>query len=972
TDQNKLRVLIAEDSEDDTLLIVRELKRGGYEPVFARVETEKEMREALGGQEWDIIISDYKMPSFSGLAALGLYKESGLDAPFIVVSGTIGEELAVEMMVSGAHDYVMKGDHLVRLVPAVQRELKEAQVRSEKRISDRALRENEEVMRYIINYDPNAIAVYDRDLHYIAVSKRYLQDYNVKEENIIGKHHYEVFPEMPQKWKDIHQQCLAGEVVRNDDDYFERPDGSITYNRWECRPWYRSNGEIGGMITYTEVTTERKKAEIALMDALAFQQQLVDALPLPVFYKDAGERYLGCNKAFEKFFGTQRKAITGKTAYDVSPKDIADIYHEKDLALLEAPETIQIYESVVQDIRGIRHDVIFHKAVFRTIDGAVGGIIGAIIDVTALRKADAEIKAGINKLRHSEETLSAAINATNESLVLIDRQGIVLLSNTVAAERLEKSVPDLRGTCLYDHFSDSVAKTRKEQFDRVFDTGESAHFEDARADRHFELYVYPVRDEDGHISRVAIFARDITARKKAQESLRESEEKYRSIFENVVEGIFQTLPEGRFLSINPAMARIYGFASPEEMITDITNIGTQIYVNPGDRKKYHEIIEKKGTVSGFEIEAYKKDKSIIWVSINARAVKDHAGNTRYFEGTVEDITKRKKMEQQLKQSENLLKAAQSIAKVGGWEYDVQSKKVIWTDEVYRIYNVSESFDPNDIAKAIRFYAVEDRQKIEEAFTQAVEQHRPYDLELKFVSADRTRKWVRTIGRPLVKDGRVVKVVGNIADITDRKNAVEELNISTEKLRKNLIGTIQVISVMLETRDPYTGGHQKRVSRLARSIAQEMRLSKDAIDIIRIAGSIHDIGKMSVPAEILSKPTKLSDIEMSILKVHPRIGSDIIKVAELPDLLTEMVLQHHERIDGSGYPQGLKGEEILLEAQILAVADVVEAMASHRPYRPSLGVDAALEEIEKNKDIFYHPEVAEACLRLFRENRFKFE
>lgn len=197
TDQNKLRVLIAEDSEDDTFLIVRELKRGGYEPAFTRVETEKEMRDALEGQEWDIIISDYKMPRFSGLAALGLYKESGLDVPFIVVSGTIGEELAVEMMVSGAHDYVMKGDHLVRLVPAVQRELKEAQVRSEKRISDRALRENEEVMRYIINYDPNAIAVYDRDLHYIAVSKRYLQDYNVKEENIIGKHHYEVFPEMP-------------------------------------------------------------------------------------------------------------------------------------------------------------------------------------------------------------------------------------------------------------------------------------------------------------------------------------------------------------------------------------------------------------------------------------------------------------------------------------------------------------------------------------------------------------------------------------------------------------------------------------------------------------------------------------------------------------------------------------------------------------------------------------------------------
>ena len=130
--------------------------------------------------------------------------------------------------------------------------------------AEQGLRDSEATMRYIVKHDPNAIAVYDRDLHYIAVSDVYLRDYGVKEEDILGKHHYEVFPEMPQKWRDVHQRCLAGGVERNDDDYFERPDGSITYNRWECRPWRTADGEIGGIITYTEVTTERKKAEKAL------------------------------------------------------------------------------------------------------------------------------------------------------------------------------------------------------------------------------------------------------------------------------------------------------------------------------------------------------------------------------------------------------------------------------------------------------------------------------------------------------------------------------------------------------------------------------------------------------------------------------------------------------------------------------------------------------------------------------------
>jgi PAS domain S-box-containing protein/putative nucleotidyltransferase with HDIG domain len=214
--------------------------------------------------------------------------------------------------------------------------------------------------------------------------------------------------------------------------------------------------------------------------------------------------------------------------------------------------------------------------------------------------------------------------------------------------------------------------------------------------------------------------------------------------------------------------------------------------------------------------------------------------------------------------------------------------------------------------------------------------------------------------------------GTFEDITERKLAEESLEQTMEKLRKFLVGTIRAMSSMVETRDPYTAGHQRRVSSLARVIAQEMGLSNDTVDTIRMAGIIHDIGKISVPAEILVKPGKITDIEMSLIRVHSQTGYDILKNVDLPYPIAEIVLQHHERLDGSGYPQGLKNGEILLETHILAVADVVEAITSHRPYRLGFGIDVALQEIEKNKGILYDEKVVEACIKLFQEKQFSFE
>jgi len=206
---------------------------------------------------------------------------------------------------------------------------------------------------------------------------------------------------------------------------------------------------------------------------------------------------------------------------------------------------------------------------------------------------------------------------------------------------------------------------------------------------------------------------------------------------------------------------------------------------------------------------------------------------------------------------------------------------------------------------------------------------------------------------------------------ERAKAAEDLELNLAKMHRILMQTVESLATALETRDPYTAGHQEKVAWLATLIAKEMGLSADEVEGVSVAGILHDIGKIVVPSEILSKPGRISEVEFALIKGHSQAGYEIIKNIEFPWPVREMVLQHHERLDGSGYPLGLKGEQILLGAKILAVADVVEAMSHHRPYRAALGVELALEEISRNKGILYDSEVAEACLRLFREKGLAF-
>ncbi|MGB4501491.1 MAG: HD domain-containing phosphohydrolase [Dethiobacteria bacterium] len=219
-------------------------------------------------------------------------------------------------------------------------------------------------------------------------------------------------------------------------------------------------------------------------------------------------------------------------------------------------------------------------------------------------------------------------------------------------------------------------------------------------------------------------------------------------------------------------------------------------------------------------------------------------------------------------------------------------------------------------------------------------------------------------------GAITHVIMVAHNITNRKIAEQELNKSYQKLQKTLEETVHALSALVEMRDPYTAGHQKRVAMIARAIAREISLPEDCIQGIWVASLIHDIGKIRVPSDILSKPGRITKAEFELIKEHPQTGYEVLSKIDFPWPVAEIVLQHHERMDGSGYPQGLKGDGILLASRIVGVADVVEAMTYHRPYREALGLDAALKEIKKNKGILYDPEVVDACIMIFLEKRFK--
>jgi len=329
----------------------------------------------------------------------------------------------------------------------------------------------------------------------------------------------------------------------------------------------------------------------------------------------------------------------------------------------------------------------------------------------------------------------------------------------------------------------------------------------------------------------------------------------------------------------------------------------------------------------------------------------------------------KRAQNKLEESEKFAQALMSSAGTG--IYIVQRGKFRYINLLFQEltgYSEEELLGVDSLS----FVHPEDREEVKRKAVENLKgtQSR-YPYEYRFIRKNRDIMWILERVTSAVYQGKQA-TVGSFMDVTERKLAEDELKQGLKMLRQAMEGAVQAIALIVESRDPYTAGHQRRVTKLACAIAEEMALSQSYIDGIRMAASTHDIGKIYVPAEILSKPGRLAEIESVLIKAHPQKGYDVLKEIAFPYPVAQIVLQHHERMNGSGYPAGLSGEDILFEARILGVADVVEAMASHRPYRPAVGIHKALLEIAGKKGILYDCEVVEACLRLFNQKKFKFK
>jgi len=699
---------------------------------------------------------------------------------------------------------------------------------------------------------------------------------------------------------------------------------------------------------------------------------------------------------------------------------------------------------------------------------------------------------------HESETLYRALaEASPDMIFIIGRDDRVEYVNRVAAESLGRKPEDLIGKARAQFFPSGPSQRQGERISDVFESGKPLFIEHYTPFKGRDIWLHtwlvPLRNEAGEVASVLGISRDITERKAMELSLKESEEKYRTLVERANDGIL-ILQDGVVQYTNPRLGLSSGYATGEIQGKRFTQFIHPTEV-PNVIDRYRRRLAGEDVPAIYETILLRKDGSKLPAEINAGIISFRGKPADLV--IVRDLTERKRAESALQKKERFLDSVYAsiqdgisvldrelrilsvnpamekwyphampltgkkcyeayhglqepcefcptrlTLETGRSAYEVVPRRgkegelVGWV-ELYSFPRVnSETKELEGVIEYVR--DITERKWSEEKVLESELRHRTtldfmgdaihvVDRDLRLVLLnERFKQWCRElaleteiIGRtvfeafpflpervreeyeqvfrtgetlvteeasqvgereiitetrkiPILQVGGVAQVVTVVHDITKRKRAEEELRKSVEKLRQALWETIQAIALIIETKDPYTAGHQRRSTQLAEAIARELGLPEEQREGIRMAGFIHDLGKIAVPSEILSKPSPLNEIERAIIQNHVRAGYEILKTVEFPWPVAQVVLQHHERMDGSGYPSGLTGEGILLEARILAVADVVEAMASYRPYRPARGIEEAFREIAQGRDRLYDPQVVDACLKLFSEKGFSFE
>ena len=595
--------------------------------------------------------------------------------------------------------------------------------------------------------------------------------------------------------------------------------------------------------------------------------------------------------------------------------------------------------------------------------------------IAELERSHSELKQVEKELKDSEERFRALTENTPIGIYYSDLKGTFLYGNKKAAEIVGYNREELIGkSFLKLKLISSKDIVRAAKLLLLNKQGKSTgpdEFVITRKDGTKKLAeintsVSILSGEKAVIGMV----QDITDRKRMEEALRESEERFRALYEDNPSMYFTVDAEGTVLSVNQFGAEQLGYTVKELVGQPVLNV---FYENDKEavHQQFAECLQNPQELFHWEFRKVRKDGNIIWVKEAARAVQSVDGNLVVLI-VCEDITERKQTEEAFRESEERYRSL----------VESSTDAIMMLDHDENVTTCNQAFldlfgyqKEEIVGKAIRIIHPSDEsaQKFREAHYQTLEKTGSVRTEWEYVRKDGTSFPAELVISLISSaEGTISGCISIIRDITERKRADEKLKANFDTLSKSLESTVSALASTFEVRDPYTAGHQKRVTDLACAIAEDMGLGVEQIAGIRMAGLIHDIGKINIPAEILNKPGQLTELEYSLFKNHPQVGHDVLQTVEFPWPVAQIVLQHHERFDGSGYPQGLAGEKILLEARILAVADIVEAIASHRPYRPARGEGNALEEILHNKGTLYDPEVVDACLRVFYEKGFKFE
>ncbi len=578
-----------------------------------------------------------------------------------------------------------------------------------------------------------------------------------------------------------------------------------------------------------------------------------------------------------------------------------------------------------------------------------------------------------NKLDEVTEELDQVFNAAIDGIMIIDRNYNILKANRVFSGMCGFKNKEITGKKCFEIFGGHECNTKDCIIRRILGGEEYITIESERKNKYgekvnFILSASPLRNQKGEITGIVECYRDITSYREAYNEIKASEHRFRELFDNMSSGVavYEPVENGKdfiLKSLNKAAEKI-------ENIKKDSVIGKSVLeVFPGikDLGLYDAFqrVCKTGKPEKYPVSFYKDDRITGW-----RRNYVYRLPSGEIVAVYDDMTRQKQAEQLLKESEEFSSSLMENS----------PNPIYVIDKDYSIKYVNPAMENTVGFKADELLGKTppypwwpDRFKSRYgALLKEDMKHGCVAREHLFVNTMNEEFWVEIYNKPVFSGGELKYLIINWFDITGHKIMENDLKESYTRLKNTLHSAIDALGNIVEKRDPYTSGHQKRVSKLAVAISRELGLSDEVIDCIKTASDIHDIGKINIPVSILTKPGKLTDIEFKMIKTHPEVGYEIVREIEFQMPVAEIILEHHEKLDGSGYPKGLKEEDIMFEAKILTVADVVEAMSSDRPYRPALGVEAAIDEIKSNRGSLYDARVVDACIRVLKEKGFKFD